>query len=66
VKKKNDVSSKPLPVPPGDTSTLFSRRDGPEVVEFNKKLWLIGGFAPEGMKNDVWSSEDSLHWKKEL
>ena len=63
--KKNDVTSNPPPVPV-DT-TLFSKRGAPAVVEFNEKLWLIGGFVEGGLtKNDVWSSEDGLRWKKEI
>ena len=55
------------PVPgPVPTDTIFSARGAAEVIEFKDKLWLIGGVNQGGVKNDVWSSEDSLHWKKEL
>ena len=63
--KKNDVSSNPPPVPI-DPSTIFSKRTGHVVVEFKEKLWLIAGANDEGRKNDVWSSEDGLRWKREI
>lgn len=31
------------------------------VFEFKNKLWLVGGGA-----NDVWSSEDAIHWQLEV
>ncbi|WP_422361006.1 Kelch repeat-containing protein [Reichenbachiella sp.] len=39
----------------------FSARYYHEVIEFNDKLWLIGGYDGEG-KNDVWSSTDGITW----
>ena len=37
-----------------------------QVVEFNDKMWLMGGWGPEfGYKNDIWSSVDGIKWKLE-
>lgn len=32
------------------------------VLEYNNKLWLIGGSSGQGKKNDVWSSSDGVSW----
>jgi hypothetical protein len=39
-------------------------RCGHSMVDFNGKLWLIGGFASSGRKykNDVWCSADAVTW----
>lgn len=38
-----------------------------ELVAFNNKMWLMGGYSPEsGYKNDVWSTEDGVNWKQEV
>jgi hypothetical protein len=40
------------------------------VVNFNKKMWIIGGgiteYDPFIAYNDVWSSLDGVQWQKEL
>lgn len=37
-----------------------------QVVDFEGKMWLMGGWGPQvGYKNDVWSSEDGVNWKLE-
>lgn len=37
-----------------------------QVVDFEGKMWLMGGWGPQiGYKNDVWSSEDGINWKLE-
>lgn len=39
-------------------------RRSAQLVEFNGKMWLMGGWGPEiGYKSDVWSSEDGVNWK---
>lgn len=44
----------------------WEKRRSIQVVEFNGKLWLLGGWGPTiGYKNDVWSSEDGINWKLE-
>jgi hypothetical protein len=43
----------------------FSERDGVGALEFNNKLWLIGGWDPyiaQPLLNEVWSSEDGENW----
>ncbi len=62
--KKNDITSEPPPII-DDPRPLFSKRGAPAVVDFNGKLWLIGGAEQLDMKNDVWSSEDGVQWKLE-
>lgn len=48
-------------------------RKGHSIVAFQGKLWLFGGaadiskdFVSNRLFNDVWSSEDGIHWKKEM
>jgi hypothetical protein len=37
------------------------------VVEFNKKLWMLGGWTPKvGYTSDVWVSDDGVHWSQAL
>jgi hypothetical protein len=45
-------------------TTSAPARCGHSLVEFNGKLWLIGGFASSGRKykNDVWCSSDAATW----
>jgi len=47
----------------------WSPRVGAAVVEFNGRMWLLGGvehyFAGDekSLRNDVWSTEDGEHWE---
>lgn len=41
---------------------VFAPRYGHQVVNFNNKLWLIGG----RYHCDVWSSEDGINWSEEI
>jgi len=42
-------------------NAAFSARYGHEVVTYNGKMWLIGGY--EGAElNDVWSTTDGVNW----
>ncbi|MDD4988925.1 MAG: serine hydrolase [Candidatus Pacebacteria bacterium] len=42
----------------------YPEREGQIVLEWNGKLWLVGGVDYFGRKtfNDVWSSDDGIHW----
>lgn len=40
----------------------FSARDGAAILEFNNKIWLLGGWSFEKSFNDVWSSDDGINW----
>jgi len=48
-----------------DNAPWGKRRSSP-VVEFQGKLWLIGGWENQSgrTKNDIWSSEDGINWTK--
>lgn len=47
-------------------SAAFGWRALPAVVEFDDRLWLIGGLRKEGLyEQDIWSSENGLDWKRE-
>src|SRR3989344_5435856 len=38
-----------------------------QVVVFQDRLWLMGGWGPEvGYRNDIWSSEDGVNWRLEI
>ena len=42
-------------------SAAFSKRYDAEVLLYNDKLWLMGGYTG-AFKNDVWSSIDGVTW----
>jgi len=50
----------------------FSTRTEHSLIEFNDKLWVIGGYHASngsvngGLMNDVWSSFDGITWTKEV
>lgn len=33
--------------------------------EFKDKLWIIGGEDKNGQYNDIWNSEDAIHWTRQ-
>ena len=44
----------------------WGKRRSIQLVNFEGKMWLMGGWGPEvGYKNDVWSSTDGVNWKLE-
>ena len=46
-----------------DNSTRrFSAREGHQVVVYDGKLWVIGGWDGSNRKNDVWWSQDGVTW----
>lgn len=40
----------------------FEARQGHGVVEFDNKLWVVGGWDSNTSYGDVWSSEDGVNW----
>lgn len=48
----------------------WGERYQPALVEFNGKLWLLGGckdeFFTSAAYNDIWSSEDGINWVQEV
>ncbi len=46
-------------------SAAYGYRYGFEVVVFNNKMWLLGGYTGAAYKNDVWSSTDGATWTQE-
>ena len=53
-------------------NAAWQPRTGHAMVAFKNKLWLFGGvtdvsrdFVSLEVKNDIWSSGDGSHWKKE-
>jgi len=45
----------------------WSKRAHAQAVVFDNKIWMMGGgqrFPNSIAKNDVWSSEDGVHWKQ--
>ncbi len=44
-------------------SAPWGNRRSMQVVVFQDKLWVLGGWGPNlGYKNDVWYSEDGINW----
>jgi len=50
----------------------FAPRDGAGALTFRGRMWLLGGWNPEDKvnfpricNNEVWSSDDGLHWRLE-
>jgi len=48
----------------------WGERYQPALVEFNGKLWLMGGhkdvYLATAAYNDIWSSEDGINWVREV
>ena len=44
-----------------DSASWPSRR-GPSSVVYDGKIWIMGGRASSGLKNDVWYSADGATW----
>ena len=48
----------------------WGKRYQPALVEFNDKLWLMGGtkdlYFATAAYNDIWSSEDGINWVREV
>jgi hypothetical protein len=48
----------------------WGERYQPALVEFNGKLWLMGGninlYLTSAAYNDIWSSEDGVNWVREV
>src|SRR5690606_37827688 len=42
----------------------FVARVFTNAVESNGKLWVVGGSDNNGLKNDVWFSEDGTNWNQ--
>jgi hypothetical protein len=40
----------------------WSARFSHSSVVFNNRIWVIGGYADGGSRNDVWSSADGVTW----
>lgn len=48
------------------SKAAFPERASHKIVNFNRKLWLIGGEGSGGENfNDVWSSSNGIDWVKE-
>lgn len=46
--------------------TGWGERSSHTSVTFNDRMWIIGGYNPDGgFQNDVWSSLDGKHWMRE-
>ena len=41
----------------------FGQKKGGQVVEFDGKLWVIGGGGADGLTAEVWSSTDGFNWR---
>ena len=48
-----------------NSTECFKGRSGHQVVVYNGKMYLIGGYDGSVFKNDVWSSSDGLNWTEE-
>ena len=54
-------------------NAAWQPRGGHSIIVFKNKLWLFGGATevlpdrtPNKFLNDVWSSEDGIHWTEEI
>ena len=43
-------------------STQFSQRSANELLVFDSKMWVIGGYDGTAKLNDVWNSSDGVTW----
>lgn len=47
------------------THAEFPPRRSASIIEFKGKLWMIGGYSPQGgLQSDIWQSDDAVHWNK--
>src|SRR5215831_538271 len=49
--------------------TIAERSDLPQrifysAIVFKNKIWMVGGYDGKNYFNDVWNSEDALHWQR--
>ncbi len=44
------------------TSASWDKRASHTSVVFENKMWVLGGSAGDGLKNDVWSSTNGTNW----
>lgn len=64
----DQYKTKPIEIIAKDAS--FGNRTGQQIIEFNGKLWLIGGYYETYIDNkfvftwfnDIWSSTDGANW----
>lgn len=49
-----------------NSAALADGRFGHAMVRFNNKFWILGGNSRSVYKNDVWSSDDGVHWTQVL
>ena len=47
------------------TSAAFGGVYGHKIIEFNNKLWMLGGIRGINRLNEVWSSTDGINWTQE-
>lgn len=65
---KSSLSSYHHIVTNTDTSKIevgisrFSKRKNTEVLVFNERIWVIGGYDSQGQNQEVWSSQDGDTW----
>ena len=52
-----------IPAEPLNPSADFSKRFSHTSAVLNNKIWVIGGFTPEGRNNEVWSSTNGVAWE---
>jgi N-acetylneuraminic acid mutarotase len=46
-------------------NTPFSERSDFGLVNYNSKLWLIGGYKTPTFNNEIWNSNDGVNWTRE-
>jgi hypothetical protein len=47
------------------TAATFAGREGHATIVFNGSIFVLGGLCSFGVgSNDVWSSEDGIHWQQ--
>ncbi len=44
------------------TNASWDARESHSSLVFNNKMWVLGGSAGDGLKNDVWSSTNGIDW----
>ena len=38
-------------------------REGHSTIVYKNSLWILGGIASSGVKNDIWTSKDGITWE---
>ncbi len=45
-------------------TNTWEGREGHVALVFKNSLWIFGGITSSGVKNDIWTTQDGIHWSE--